>query len=123
YYLCGLDHMGYFAFSGLLLTRQGTPILITRGMERAIVRDQTPDVIHVGYADGVEPPPDERSIEETARSLAAEEPALLDPSLMSIGLPTRRPRGSPAMLASVRATVKAIDDAGLGGARDGVFPM
>jgi Xaa-Pro dipeptidase len=117
YYLCGLDHMGYFAFSPLLLPREGTPILVTRGMERAVVRDQTPDVIHVGYADGLEPPPDVRSLDEPPAAGGGGEPASFDPSMMSVGVPTRRPAGSPAMLASVRATVRAIEDAGLGGAR------
>ena len=120
YYLCGLDHMGYFAFTALLLPREGTPILVTRGMERAIVRDQTPDLIHVGYPDGIEPPPDERSLDEPSPALDPGAPAPFDPSMMSVGVPTRRPTRSPAMLASVRATVRALDDVGLGGGRIGL---
>lgn len=52
YYLVGLDHMGYFAYQMLILPRQAEPVLVTRAMERAVVRDQVPDIRHVGYSDG-----------------------------------------------------------------------
>ena len=57
YYLCGLDHMGYFAYQMLILPLTGTPILVTRAMETATVRDQVPSLIHYGYADGSRPLP------------------------------------------------------------------
>ncbi len=64
YYLTGLDHMGYFAFQLLILPASGEPILITRAMERAIVRDLAPELRHYGYADGSRPlpPPTEESV-------------------------------------------------------------
>lgn len=52
YYLVGLDHMGYFAYQMLILPAKGEPVLITRAMEHAVVRDQVPDIRHVGYPDG-----------------------------------------------------------------------
>ncbi|MES1945649.1 Xaa-Pro aminopeptidase [Salinisphaera sp. PC39] len=52
YYLVGLDHMGYFAYQMLVLPAKGEPVLITRAMEHAVVRDQVPGIHHVGYPDG-----------------------------------------------------------------------
>lgn len=52
YYLTGLDHMGYFACQLVIFPVNGEPFLITRAMERATVRDQVPDLQHVGYTDG-----------------------------------------------------------------------
>lgn len=57
YYLTGLDYQGYFAFQLLLVPHEGRPVLITRAMEQAIIRDKTPDVRHVGYSDGIAPLP------------------------------------------------------------------
>lgn len=51
-YLSGLDHMGYFAYQMLILPGKGEPILVTRAMEKATVRDMVPDLVHVGYSDG-----------------------------------------------------------------------
>ncbi|MDP8957987.1 MAG: Xaa-Pro peptidase family protein [Actinomycetota bacterium] len=52
YYLIGLSHQGYFAFTMLILPYEGTPILLTRGMERHTISQQAPDVFHVGYQEG-----------------------------------------------------------------------
>lgn len=52
YYLTGLDHMGYFAYQMLVLPTRGEPVLITREMEKAVVRDMVPHVRHIGYPDG-----------------------------------------------------------------------
>src|SRR5690606_15783505 len=57
YYLCGLDHMGYFAYQALVVPLAGPVVLITRAMERNTVADQVPHLVHVGYADGAPPPP------------------------------------------------------------------
>ncbi len=57
YYLVGLSHQGYFAFTLLILRADGAPLLVTRSMERVTLSAQTPDVEHVGFADD-EPPAD-----------------------------------------------------------------
>lgn len=116
YYLCGLDHMGYFAYQVLVVPRDGRPILVTRAMERAIVRDQVPDVVHVGYSDGVPPLP--AAQEEDADLVYATrgadgEMAGLEPWSMSVGVSVRtgaQPRGASAPIV---ATCKALADAGL----------
>src|SRR5690242_21689537 len=55
YYLLGLDHLGYFAFTMLVLPAHGEPVLVTREMERTTVRAQVPGVRHVTFADGADP--------------------------------------------------------------------
>lgn len=39
YYLTGLDHLGYFAFTLLVLPVDRDPVLITRAMERPTIRE------------------------------------------------------------------------------------
>jgi Xaa-Pro dipeptidase len=126
YYLCGLDHMGYFAFQALVVPREGRPLLVTRAMEKAIVRDQVPDVVHVGYSDGVPPIPAPSS-EDADLVYASPEghgdpsgPQGLEPWSMSVGVSVRsagRPKGAAV---PVEATCKALDDAGLAGGRLGM---
>lgn len=106
YYLAGLDHQGYFACQLLILPLQGKPILVTRAMERATVRDQVPDVIHVGYSDGTEPPP-----------VAREDASAVDSAWsMTMGAPTRELRRRPPLMSSavVKETIGALFNAGLG---------
>jgi Xaa-Pro dipeptidase len=55
YYLTGLDYQGYFAFTALLVTLDGPPVLVTRAMEAPTVRDQAPGCAHVPYGDGDDP--------------------------------------------------------------------
>lgn len=55
YYLCGLDHMGYFAYQALILPKKGEAVLVTRAMEQATVWDQVNGVRHVGYKDHEDP--------------------------------------------------------------------
>ena len=56
YYLTGLDHLGYFAFTALLVPAgAGAPVVVTREMERATVRAQLPGCRHVTFADGEDP--------------------------------------------------------------------
>jgi len=55
YYLLGLDHLGYFAFTLLVLPAAGEPILVTREMEHTTVRAQVPGTQHVTFADGEDP--------------------------------------------------------------------
>lgn len=51
YYLIGLNHQGYFAFTMLVLPREGDPSLLTRRMERYTISQQAPDIDHIGYDD------------------------------------------------------------------------
>lgn len=51
YYLIGLSHQGYFAFTLLILPLEGAPVLLTRSMERHTISQQAPDVTHLGYDD------------------------------------------------------------------------
>jgi Xaa-Pro dipeptidase len=51
YYLLGLNHQGYFAFTLLVLPLDGPPLLVTRAMERATVAAQAPGCVHVTYRD------------------------------------------------------------------------
>lgn len=51
YYLIGLTHQGYFAFTMLVLPREGHPSLLTRRMEAYTISQQAPDIHHIGYGD------------------------------------------------------------------------
>lgn len=52
YYLTGLDHLGYFAFTLLVVPVDGVPAVVTRAMERPTVRAQLPWCRHVTFDDG-----------------------------------------------------------------------
>ncbi len=49
YYLVGLNHQGYFAFTMLVLPLQGEPLLVTRAMEQVVVSTQTSGVTFLGF--------------------------------------------------------------------------
>lgn len=51
YYLVGLSHQGYFAFTMLVLPFEGRLMLVTRSMERVTVTEQAAHVEHVGFRD------------------------------------------------------------------------
>lgn len=51
YYLIGLNHQGYFAFTMLVVPQAGEPSLLTRRMEAYTISQQAPDVRHIGYGD------------------------------------------------------------------------
>lgn len=51
YYLIGLTHQGYFAFTMLVLPRDGELSLLTRQMEAVTISQQAPDIAHIGYSD------------------------------------------------------------------------
>jgi Xaa-Pro dipeptidase len=55
YYLIGLSHQGYFAYTLLLVPSGGPTFLVTRSMELLTIAAQAPDVEHVGFADDREP--------------------------------------------------------------------
>ncbi|MBO0872535.1 MAG: aminopeptidase P family protein [Pseudonocardia sp.] len=65
YYLIGLDHLGYFAFTLLVVPRRGEPTLITRAVERPTVRAQVPWCRHVVFGE-------EESASVAAASVLAE---------------------------------------------------
>lgn len=52
YYLSGLDHLGYFAFTLLIVPAIGSPVIVTREMERPTVRAQLPHCEHRTFPDG-----------------------------------------------------------------------
>ncbi|MGH8794864.1 MAG: M24 family metallopeptidase [Stackebrandtia sp.] len=55
YHLTGLDHLGYFALTLLVVPQEGQPVLVARQMEQHTLLAQTPQARHVGYADGQDP--------------------------------------------------------------------
>lgn len=55
YYLIGLSHQGYFAYTLLVVPRQGRLFLVTRSMETLTIAAQAPAVHHVGFADDQQP--------------------------------------------------------------------
>jgi Xaa-Pro dipeptidase len=120
YYLTGLDHQGYFAFQLLVVPLEGEPILITRAMERATVRDQVPWVRHMGYSDGIEPlpAPSDRS-QDILLSHADDSEAGLRPWEMSYGVAVKGPVADSAT-APVTKTLQTIHELGLTDARLGV---
>ena len=105
YYLTGLDHQGYFACQLLVLPVDDQPILVTRAMEKATVRDLAPDVLHVGYSDGDDEPP-----------------SVADHPFAFGDVGGRELRRRPCILptAAVRVTVRALEDAGLSASRIGI---
>lgn len=60
FYLTGLDHWGYFAPHLLIVPSQGTPVLVTRAMERVSVEKQVRAAEFRGHSDS-----------ETAADMAA----------------------------------------------------
>ncbi|MEZ5365760.1 MAG: Xaa-Pro peptidase family protein [Bryobacterales bacterium] len=120
YYLTGLNYQGYFAYQMLVVPLEGAPVLVTRAMERATVRDQTPDVRHMGYSDGIEPlpPPADRSQDV---QLEKGQNAGLEPWSMSLGVRTAKEEGLAADVSpQARTTCEAIGVAGLSDAKLGV---
>ncbi len=55
YYLIGLSHQGYFAYTLLVVPREGRLFLVTRSMEMVTIAAQAPEVRHVGFADDQQP--------------------------------------------------------------------
>src|SRR5690349_25061917 len=60
FYLTGLDHWGYFAPHLLIVPPDGTPVLVTRAMERVSVEKQVRNAEFRGHSDS-----------ETAADMAA----------------------------------------------------
>jgi Xaa-Pro dipeptidase len=55
YYLTGLNHQGFFAFTMLVLPRTGAPVIVARQMEATTLSVQVPWCSHHGYSDHEEP--------------------------------------------------------------------
>jgi Xaa-Pro dipeptidase len=55
YYLTGLNHLGYFAVTLLVLPIEGPPLLVARAMEAPTVEVQAPQCVQVPYEDGADP--------------------------------------------------------------------
>ncbi len=122
YYLTGLDHQGYFAYQALVLPLEGPPVLVTRAMERAIVRDQVPSLAHVGYSDGIRPLPKPSDREEDlvmATRDSAGEMAGLRPWEGSLGVSVRGPV-TAGVEPPVEATLEALGQAGVEAGRLGL---
>ena len=114
YYLCGLDHMGYFAFQLLVLPSRGKPLLVTRAMEKAVVADQVPDAIHFGYVDGSKPPPPVE--DDDAEDPGPQQVDLTDELHGRVAVePSLRGKGrSVPPDAAVETACRALAEAGLG---------
>jgi Xaa-Pro dipeptidase len=97
YYLLGLDHLGYFAFTMLVLPSDGEPVLVTREMERYTVLAQAPGVRHVTFADGEDP------ADAAARAFADAVPAGA-----TVGVERRGSFLPPAVLDGLRAALPAF---------------
>ncbi|WP_134321878.1 M24 family metallopeptidase [Cumulibacter soli] len=109
YYLTGLNHQGYFAYTSLIVPLESEPGLITRAMEQAIVRDTVSGVRHFPYSDGVAPLPQPEQPLESSSAAAA-----IDPSPMSIGISvTETVPSAPDFDAPVDATCDALRQVGL----------
>lgn len=55
FYLTGLNHQGYFAFTALVLKAEGDCLLVTRAMERHTLAAQVPGCEHVLFGDREDP--------------------------------------------------------------------
>ncbi|MEI4196290.1 M24 family metallopeptidase [Roseovarius sp. E0-M6] len=51
FYLCGLDHWGYFAPHVLAIPQEGEPVLFTRAMEQVAIANQVRNAHFVGHSD------------------------------------------------------------------------
>lgn len=111
YYLTGLDHLGYFAFTLLVLGPGGPPVLVTRAMERPTIADQVPWCRQVTFGDGETPT---ATAAAAIASLAGPDPTVaLDegssffPPAIAAGirdlLPNARWRSGTGLLAALRA--------------------
>lgn len=122
YYLTGLEHQGYFAYELLIVPLEGDPVLVTRAMERATIRDQVPWLRHIGYSDGVEPVPAPRDRSEDIVMVETSEQGEavgLRPWEMSYGVSVRGPLADDVAV-PVSRTVEALHEAGLDAGRVGI---
>ncbi|MGP4023905.1 M24 family metallopeptidase [Actinomadura sp. 3N407] len=120
YYLLGLDHLGYFAFTMVVVPPHGPPVLVARRMERHTLSAQVPGARQALYGEGqdparaaarvlagVTPPGSVIGVEEGSMTLP---PAVL--SRVRAALPDRRWSDCTALPARLR-TVKSPSEAAL----------
>jgi Xaa-Pro dipeptidase len=121
YYLTGLSHQGYFAYTSLLLSLEREPILIIRAMEKAIVNDMVvPAVKCYPYSDGIAPLPQPQREEDLTLSTPGEGPdgGGFHPWSMSLGISIQSNDEEELKdySAPVKATCRALHDLGLASA-------
>lgn len=122
YYLTGLTHQGYFAYTSLILPLEHAPVLIMREMERSIVKDMVvPTVEFFPYSDGIAPLPPPRDREEDLTLIGERQGAALSglrPSSMSLGISVQSNDEEPLDYANpTKVTCQALTDLGLTAAR------
>ncbi|OEV03966.1 hypothetical protein AN216_09405 [Streptomyces oceani] len=91
HYLLGLDHLGHFAFTMLVLPREGPPVLVARRMERHTLAAQLPGTRQALYGEGQDP----------AR-IAARVLAEATPTGGTVGVEEQAMRLPPAVLSRIR---------------------
>lgn len=122
YYLTGLNHQGYFAYTSLILPVDREPVLIMRAMEKMIVEDMVvPSIRFFPYSDGIDPLPPPKNREEdltmTAQKTGAESGGLR-PSSMSLGISVHTNDGELMDYSNpARVTCQALKELGLSSAR------
>ncbi|VEG90215.1 M24 family metallopeptidase [Legionella spiritensis] len=121
YYLTGLNHQGYFAYTSLILTHDKA-VLIMRAMEKMIVKDMViPTVEFYPYNDGVAPLPKATNINEDITMSAYKEGAEsagLMPSSMSLGISVRVDENSDIDYTNpAKVTCMALKELGLESSR------
>ncbi len=122
YYLTGLSHQGYFAYTSLILPLDGSPTLIMREMEKMIVRDMVvPTVKFFPYSDGIDPLPPPRDRDEDLTLIGERQGSSLSglrPSSMSLGVSVQANDEEPMDYANpAKVTCQALTDLGLSAAR------
>jgi Xaa-Pro aminopeptidase len=111
YYLTGLDHLGYFAFTLLVVPESGPLVLVTRAMEAPTIRAQAPWCRHVAFGDGESPAAAAVAVLADAALLGAavaldEESMYFPPEIAAAirnGLPDVRWQSASGILATQRA--------------------
>ncbi len=111
YYLIGLDHLGYFAFTLLVLPVEAGPVLITRAMERPTIRAQVPWCRHVTFHDDEEPggvaaAAVAETVSDDAKVVLDEDSIFFPPAVaakIKAGLPHVRWTSGTEMLTGLRA--------------------
>jgi Xaa-Pro dipeptidase len=97
HYLLGLDHLGHFAVTLLVLPRNGPPVLVARRMEAPTLAAQVPHARPALYGDGQDP------ARVAARALAG-----LVPAGATVGVEERSMALPPAVLARLRSALPHV---------------
>lgn len=119
YYLTGLDHGGYFAFTAVLIpaAQECAPVVVTREMERPTVRAQLGGYQHVTFSDGVDPASalaaSVAAVVPPGGTVAVEEQAMFFPPSVRAGLTSalagRHWRDGTGALAVLRAVKDPVE--------------